>query len=155
MLFHIVDDLPELRDILSSLIASKGHDTKQFDSAESYLKYFNSAAFIAPVAILSDYMMTGKTGLQLIKAVREKSPYQKAVIVSGTPCSELDASIEAYLCYSLNKPYHMQELFDLLDVLIQCEQSCQRQTGRHTDFCHTDCSHGLDHPCPFHSGDSK
>lgn len=110
-MFHVIDDIPELRDVLKELIVCSGHQSMQFDSAESYLEYFDSDDFVAPVAILSDYMMTGITGFQLIKQVRKELPYQKAVILSGTPCSEFHADIESHLCYSLTKPYRIENCF--------------------------------------------
>jgi len=146
-MFHIIDDIPELRDVLKELIACAGKKTMQFDSAESYLAYFNSDAFVAPVAILTDYMMTGKTGLQLIRQVREKLPHQKAVIISGTPCSEFNPDIESYLCYSLTKPYKIEKLFAMLEGLEKCEQYCQPDTG---SFQQGRCQYGLEHECPFH-----
>jgi len=146
-MFHIIDDEPELLDVLKELIAYDGKKTMQFDSAESYLDYFHSDAFVAPVAILTDYMMTGKTGLQLIKQVREKLPHQKAVIISGTLCSDFNPNAESYLCYSLTKPYKIEKLFAMLEALEKCEQHCQPdadsvQPGR--------CQYGLEHECPFH-----
>lgn len=149
-LFHIVDDLSELRLVLTELIKCAGHTSLQFDSAESYLSYFNSTAFIAPVAILSDYEMTGLTGLEMIIEVRKKLPFQKAVILSGTPCKEFQDNIESYLCCSLAKPYHFEQLFAFLKFLIQCEDTCCSGLPQFNQTC----MHGLDHPCPFHQDDS-
>jgi len=146
-MFHIVDDMPELRDILSEIIASKGYKTMQFDSAESYLSYFNSIEYVAPIAILSDYIMDGQTGLQLIKKVREKRPHQKAVIISGTPGFEFNLNIDSYLCYSLNKPYKMKNLFSLLEALVQCDKHCQLNP---VNALQARCKFGLEHACPFY-----
>jgi len=146
-MFHIVDDMPELRDILSQIIASKGYKTMQFDSAGSYLSYFNSIEYMAPIAILSDYMMDGQTGLQLIKKVREKRPHQKAVIISGMPDADLNVNIDSYLCYSLNKPYKMAKLFSLLEALVQCDKHCQLNPLK---TLQTRCKFGLEHECPLH-----
>jgi DNA-binding NtrC family response regulator len=145
VMFHVVDDVSQLCYILSKLIEIQGYKTMQFDSAESYLEYFNSAEFIPPIAILSDYVMSGKTGLEMIKKVRKKLPYQKAVIISGTSCSESDATIHSYLCYSLAKPYSIEELSSLLEALIKCEQDCNLNFGAHIR-----CEYGLDHECPFY-----
>ena len=144
-MFHIVDDIAEMRDVLRDLIACAGQETMQFDSAESYLDYFNSNDYVAPIAILTDYKMTGMTGLQLIKKVREKAPLQKAVIVSGTPCSEFVLNIETYLCYSLTKPYKIDELFALLKALEECDHHYRSGSGNFPDRCH----YNLDHECPF------
>jgi len=145
-MFHIVDDIPELRDVLKELIVCGGYESMQFDSAESYLEYFNSDAYVAPAAILSDYIMTGLTGLQLIKKVRERLPLQKAVIISGTPCSELLVNIESYLCYSLTKPFRVEKLFALLKALDKCDHHCHKDSDNFPMRCH----YGLEHECPFH-----
>ena len=147
-MFHVVDDMPELRRILKELIAIAGYDAMQFDSAESYLEYFNSPEFVAPVAILSDYMMTGKTGLELVEQVREKLPLQKAVIVSGSYSSELNAAIESDLCYSLDKPYNVEELLLLLEALGKCEKKYQSKSG----VLQAHCEFGLEQECPLYSG---
>ncbi len=145
-MFHIIDDIPELRDVLKELIASAGYQAMPFDSAESYLDYFHSDAFVAPIAILSDYMMTGKTGFQLIRTVRQTLPFQKAVIISGTPCSDFDANIESHLCYSLTKPYKVEKLFALLTALEKCDQDCR---PAHDKF-RLRCQYNLEHACPFY-----
>jgi len=145
-MFHVVDDIPELRDVLKDLITSVGHQSMQFDSTESYLEYFHSDAFTAPVAILTDYMMTGKTGLQLIKQVRKALPHQKAVIISGTPCSEFSADIESYLCYSLTKPYKITKLFALLEALNTCDKNCLADSDQYQPHC----QYGIKHECPFY-----
>jgi len=146
-MFHIVDDIPELRDVLNELVVSAGYGAMQFDSAEAYLEYLNSDAFIAPVAILTDYLMGGKTGLQLVRKIRQQLPFQKAVIISGTPCSEWNANIESALCYSLTKPYRIEKLFSLLEALEKCDQHCQPNRA---NFQQPRCQYGLEHECPFY-----
>ncbi|HKI60687.1 MAG TPA: response regulator [Mariprofundaceae bacterium] len=144
-MFHIVDDIPELRDILQSLMKHRGYDSMVFDSTESYLAYFHSLEFAAPIAIITDYVMTGENGFELIKAVREKLPMQKAVIVSATPSSELEANIESALCYSLSKPYRAEKLYALLAALVSCHHEC----GTNKDGFEAECKFGLEHECPF------
>jgi DNA-binding NtrC family response regulator len=147
-MFHVVDDLPELRGVLRDLIECAGYACMQFDSTESYLEYFNSPEFVAPVAILTDYQMPGKTGLELIKQVREKLPLQKAVIVSGTYAPELHTIIESYLCHSLTKPYNIEEMFSLLEMLVTCENKYQSKSAP----SQARCEFSQEHKCPHYSG---
>jgi DNA-binding NtrC family response regulator len=147
-MFHVIDGLPETRDLLKEQIECAGYDSMQFDSAKSYLEYFNSPEFITPVAILSGYLMHGKTGIELVKQVRKKLPLQRAVIVSGVDDSLLHATIKSYLCYSLAKPYHMEELFSLLEVLVKCEKRYQSKP----EALQAHCEFGLEHECPHCSG---
>ncbi len=149
-MFHVVDDLPGLRELFKELIECAGYESMQFDSTESYLEYFNSPEYVAPVAILTDYLMTGKTGFELVKQVRKKLPLQKMVIVSGIAGYELTATIESYLCYSLAKPYHMEELFSLLETLVKCEEKHQAKS----EYLQPRCEFGLEHACPFYPGSS-
>jgi len=144
-MFHIVDDIQQLREILQALMKREGYEAMTFDSAESYLDYVHSAEFSAPVAIFTDYMMPGDNGLELVKKVREILPLQKAVIISGTPSSELDADIESYLCYSLTKPFRAEKLYDLLQALVKCEHECHAATDGYPPRCKFE----LEHECPF------
>ncbi len=150
-MFHIIDDIPEVLATLKGLIESAGYEAMPFDSAESYLEYLNSAAFVAPVAILTDFDMPGLNGLELVKKVREKLPLQKAVIVSGTPSPELDRATHAHLCDLLSKPYRPEELFSLLEMLVKCDQA--RRSDK--DTFQTRCKHGLEHECPFYPDKSQ
>ena len=145
-MFYAIDDLSDVLDVLKELIEYPGYEVLCFASAEKYLEYFDSPEFIAPIAILTDYMMMGQNGLELIKKVREKIPFQKAVMLSGTPCADLDASLESYLCYSLQKPYKPEKLFSVLKILIECEQ----HSSFHSKSNGMNCIFGLDHACPFH-----
>ena len=45
-MFHVIDDLPELRGVLKELIECAGYACMQFGSAESYLEYFNSPEYL-------------------------------------------------------------------------------------------------------------
>jgi len=145
-MFHFVDDLAELRRIFKDLIAMAGHTSMEFDSAESYLDYFNSESYQAPVAILTDYCMAGITGYQLIRKVRERLPFQKAAIISCTPAEELGPALDEMLCYSLTKPFRIEQLFTLLEALIGCHQHYKFGEGCYQP----ECCHNLNDSCPFY-----
>jgi len=145
-MFHAIDDLSDILDVLKDLIEYAGYEVMCFASSEKYLEYLDSPEFIAPIAILTDYMMVGQNDLELIKKVRERIPFQKAVILSGTPGADLEASLESYVCYALLKPYKPEKLFSILDALTECEQHCML----HSKIDEMDCAFGLEHTCPFH-----
>ncbi|MDX8390907.1 MAG: response regulator [Mariprofundaceae bacterium] len=147
-MFHIVDDQAVLLEVLQEFLECEGYEVMAFHSGEAYLEYLHSPEFIEPIAILSDYEMGGVTGLDMIKQVRQKIPAQKAIIISGTPSSELNASIHTYLCYFLAKPYDFDKLFLLLKSLDQCNQSCKSSANLKGH----NCEYGLKHPCPFRTG---
>lgn len=144
MMFHLIEDESQLLELLQEIVESSGYKSKQFKSAEQYLEYSNSSEFAAPIAILSDYQMDELTGLDLIKEIRKRTPFQRAVIITGKPSPVLDKSIHDHLCHLLHKPYQIDKIFRLLETLDRCEHECQSNY----EF-QIDCSYGLAHKCPF------
>ena len=142
-MFHVIDDQPVLRSVLCELLESQGYQSMHFDSAELYLEYFHSPEFVAPAAILSDYCMPGKTGLELIKLVRARLPHQKAVIMTGNLQAHIEPGLENHLCFLLIKPYKLEQLF----AVLQAQKSCQLSGAEFP----MQCEQGLDHQCPFHT----
>ncbi|MDX8411199.1 MAG: response regulator [Mariprofundaceae bacterium] len=124
-MFHVIDDMPELLEVYEGLIEHAGYRSVLFGSAESYLGYFNSSEFVAPVAILSDQKMNGMSGLELVKEIRKKIPHQKIVIITGTHCTSLNEEIDSRLCYLLTKPFKIEVFFSLLETLVNCEHLCR------------------------------
>lgn len=119
-MFHIIDDEDYIRDILEAMISRMGHHTQNFSSGNDYLTFMNSPKYTSPTAILTDYMMPGMNGYELIQHVRDKFPLQKIVLVSGTP--ERQESEQHGLCYTLQKPFKMDMLDTLITALINCHE---------------------------------
>jgi len=149
-MFHILDDEPELLDILQDIVESAGYGVMRFGSSEAYLKYFDSTAFVAPTAIGSDYQMGGISGLELIAKVREKIPFLKAAIISGRPSPELGKLRHKCLCHFLPKPYQFDKVYALLDAFDKCHHDWQSSDAALSNSCR----HGLEHSCPFHPDSS-
>ena len=144
--FHILDDETDLLELLQDIIEYVGYRTKLFKSAELYLEYFNSAAFVTPIAILTDYQMDGLTGLDLIKKVRERIPCQRAVIITGSPSYKLNRLIHDSLCHLLHKPYQIKDIPPLLKALDECKRTSQTDGNCFSE----NCGYGIDHRCPFY-----
>ena len=139
--FHIIDDEPDIRRILTAILARSGCESLSFDSALAYVNYMKTADYKPPVAILSDYLMPGMDGYELVRHVRKRLPTQKIVIISGTPNDDFDESKQ--LCFTLQKPFQMRALQDLIQALVACHHTqCPANTS------HTLCIFGIEHDCP-------
>lgn len=149
-MFHIIDDEPELLDILLELIERAGFKAMQFNSAEAYLEYFDSLAFITPTGIISDYQMGELTGVELIEKIRAKIPLLKAVIISGMSDPEQSILTNKCLCHFLPKPYQFDKIFTLLNTLDKCERDPSPLSHKYS----INCKYGLDHECPFQPNNS-
>ena len=80
----VADDEPEIRDVLSDLL-SPLYDCAAVGSAEDALVRLREGSFDL---VISDIMMGGMSGLELIPRVRELSPDTVVIMISGVQTVE-------------------------------------------------------------------
>ena len=80
----VADDEPEIRHVLSDLL-SPHYDCEAVGSAEEALELLRGGAYDL---IISDIMMGGMSGLDLIPRVRELSPDTVVIMISGVQTVE-------------------------------------------------------------------
>jgi len=144
MWLHLIEDGPELREVMSALITSEGHRAICFESAEAYLDFFSSPKYIAPAAIITDNRLPGMNGADLVKCIRQRLPSQKIVITTATIPDIKPVTAE--LCYELPKPFMYEELKALISDLAACTTTHDENNKY---FEHAICEFGLEHLCPF------
>ena len=86
----VVDDEPETRDLFAELLGRWGHEVFQTADGHEALKL---AAELHPDLIISDLVMPGLDGLQLVRALREDQPDTPVVIITGR--GTIDVAVEA------------------------------------------------------------
>ena len=146
-IFHIIEDEPLILETLDYMVSESGYDALCFDSGDKYIEHLNSPEFEAPVAVLSDIAMPGIHGYALVLEIRNRYPFQKVVLITGSPDEAFYQEAASQLCYSLDKPYHAEQLTALLTSLVNCEDA--HKSGDKSGYIH-DCEFGIDHDCPFH-----
>jgi len=112
MWFHIVEDEPELREIMRALITVEGYKAASFKSAEAYMVFFASLQYIKPVAIIIDNRMSGMNGIELARCIRKRVPFQRIVITTVT-LADIE-TVKSELCYELPKPFRYKQLKKML-----------------------------------------
>jgi two-component system response regulator FixJ len=77
---HIVDDDDAVRQSLAFLLSSAGLPVRLYESASAFL-----AGLSAPQSgcLITDIRMPGMTGIDLLKALREKSLSMPAIVITG------------------------------------------------------------------------
>jgi len=144
MWFHVIDDEAEFREIMTALVISEGYKAASFKSAEIYMDFFTSPQYIKPVAIIMDNRMSGMNGIELVKCIRKRAPFQRIVITTAT--LEDIEMVRSELCYELPKPFKYEQLKTMLGGLVACSKT-------HGDdficFENGICMFGLEHICPF------
>ncbi len=103
-----VDDDPELRSIVKDQLVSVGYD---IDEAEDGLMAMNKVKGSDYDLLLLDITMPGKSGLDVLKFVKEESPDCKVIMLTGVV--GLSVAIESLKLGAddyITKPYNMDYL---------------------------------------------
>src|ERR1700687_1551451 len=75
----IIDDEPNVLSVLSSLLSS-AHDCRTATSAIEAIEYLKEEAYDL---VLSDIVMPGMTGLELLAEITRLSPETVVILISG------------------------------------------------------------------------
>ena len=70
--------------------------------------------------VVTDMMMPGATGMEVLRATRRRQPRTKVIIITGTPSSEtlLEAKREGAYAY-LRKPFQLKHFLSVLKDAIE------------------------------------
>ncbi|MEA3543973.1 MAG: response regulator [Thermodesulfobacteriota bacterium] len=104
----VVDDEVLIRKSLQADLKQAGYEAETVDSGEAALAELDQNNYDL---IVTDLMMDGISGLELIKKVKEKDPTLPVIIITGY--GELKSAIEALRLGAadyLLKPYNVEEL---------------------------------------------
>ncbi|MFN4354789.1 chemotaxis protein CheB [Parvibaculum sp.] len=115
----IVEDDPEVRELLELLIGNEGHRVIASTDGVAALDMVTRDA-IRPDVVLADYNLpNGMDGLEFVTKLRQKlqSPLP-VIILTGDISARLLRNIAANNCIQLNKPVKSNELTDAIQRLI-------------------------------------
>lgn len=98
----VVDDDPEVREILAETLAEFGYGVIQAGSGEEALPMLGTRDGVN--LIITDVRMPGMSGLELIEQARARSPSLRVILISGYFLPQPIA------VRFLKKPFHMHEL---------------------------------------------
>ena len=119
---HIVEDDEVIREIFSEIIHDFGCRTLLFSSPTHYLGYMNEPDYSSPLAIISDVRMPEMNGYDFMHQVRQLNPFQKFVIVTGSP--EIEHKYKNLACMYLCKPFNPDSLKHHICLFLQCDKNC-------------------------------
>lgn len=116
MPIHIIDDNTSISEFIEELLEACSEEILCFHSAEEYLLYRGSYRYLEPKLIISDVVMGGMDGFDLIKNLQTKGLKAKVIIMSGfntrfnEPCHKVDCI--------LIKPFHPEKLITVASQLL-------------------------------------
>jgi CheY-like chemotaxis protein len=113
----VVDDDPLVRAVTSRVLRFKGYDVSEAVSGQSAIRFLASRCFDL---IITDLMMPGMSGSELVTEIREaKKSLIPVILMSGSGADVLK-SLNFENSRTLAKPY---EIEDLLDCVLAFERA--------------------------------
>ncbi len=76
----VVDDEAQICTLLTRILAREGYDVRAFTSGQEAL---DAAVQAPPEVVVTDLMMPGMTGLEMVRKMRESAPDLRAVLTTG------------------------------------------------------------------------
>ena len=115
----IVDDAPEIRTLVDTILRKGGYDVEQVASAADLKVAFGGAQ---PDVVLLDLVLTDGDGLELLPAIKKQWPETEVIVLTGN--ATFDAAVEA----TKRGAYHFQNKpFDHKSLLLLVERALEHK----------------------------
>jgi two-component system CheB/CheR fusion protein len=115
----VVEDDPELRDLLEQLLKDEGHHPETASDGLAALELAAEGTF-QPELMLADYNLpNGMNGLQVTAALRQRFHHEiPVVILTGDISAETRRDIASQDCVQFSKPVKAKELTQVIQRLL-------------------------------------
>ncbi len=121
----LVEDEPDLRDLLASVLTSRGHQVASVADGVAALDWIARGG-VQPDLILADHNLPrGLTGLELILKLRKNlDRHIPAIVLTGDICTQTARDVALAQCTLLNKPAKLKEVSYVIQrLLTQAERA--------------------------------
>ena len=112
----VADDDPDMLRVTAAILNRSGYNVLTALNAEVALKAFEEASHAIQL-VISDVVMPGLKGPQLLRSIKSLSPSTATLLMSGTLGIAFDASAA-----SIEKPFRLPALVAMVrDLLARCD----------------------------------
>lgn len=129
---HVVDDDPDLCDVMADLLASAGICARTYGSAESYLA---AAKPDLPSCLVLDVQLAGASGLDLQRQMLDTGAQTPIVFISGH--GDVAMSVQALRAGAvtfLSKPFESDALIDAVREGLERDARARVQRHERAEF---------------------
>ena len=111
----VVDDyLPTRRLIIDALNQSSNYDISEAENGRDAIGLFDASDYDL---VISDIMMPGMSGMELLHKIREKNPATAVIMITGNPTTDLTVSaIKKGAVDFITKPFDIDDLLYKVDI---------------------------------------
>lgn len=138
----IVDDEPKIRELMSGILEEEGLFTMRAGSVDEALQWLDTSVVDL---VLTDLSMPERTGIDLVRQLRESFPQIPSVIITGY--ASTDTAIEALrlgVSDYLKKPFHLDALKNVVRKVLgqrartEATEAWQRDVDAETERSRTE-----------------
>ena len=113
----VVEDEPAMQKVIQQILTMEGYDSR---FAEDGIKGHEAYYRFKPDLLISDVVMPGMNGLELVAKVRKTNPTIKVIYISGffdiDPLKgQIHADVTRYGYRTLAKPFKISEMLTLIE----------------------------------------
>jgi len=109
----LVDDEPDIRDVLSLSLADMGYHVYEAENGDEALRIFKD---VQPSMVMTDIKMPGMDGIELLKKIKHENPETEVIMITGH--GDMDLAIRSLKCEAtdfITKPINV----DALELALQ------------------------------------
>lgn len=115
----IVDDEPDIRELISGILEDEGYQTRKAGNADQALSEVRARA---PAVVLLDIWLEGSSldGMELLKAIKRLRPQTQVIMISGHGTIETAVKAMKLGAYEfIEKPFQSDRLLLLVERAIE------------------------------------
>jgi DNA-binding response OmpR family regulator len=130
----VIDDEPDVCDVLSRVLERQGHEVLSAPDGNTGLELCRAQA---PDVVVTDIVMPGEHGVDIIRRLRQEFPGMGIIAISGggnaavagyqpgtiTTAAFMAAASQAGADYCLTKPFERDELLSSVKALVERNQN--------------------------------
>jgi DNA-binding NtrC family response regulator len=123
----IVDDDAEMRSLLRDALEHEGFHVREHGAAEGLMPLI---AAWAPHVVILDKEMTGSSGLDVLRHMRQRHPEMPVVFVTAFGGAEVEAEARRLgAAYYMDKPFRVTRLLEVLHTVVGPFEGKDRPVG--------------------------
>ena len=114
---YVVDDEPMVGELVATVLEMDGYQTSLFRNPAEALKAFITAN-PRPALLLTDFVMDGLNGMELIESCKRTQPTLKTILYSGNVGAEIIQRYAFKPDFFIRKPFHPKTLLDTVRLVL-------------------------------------
>jgi two-component system, LuxR family, response regulator FixJ len=116
---HVIDDDPAIRDSLSLLLTTEGHEVRTYESARGFLEAIGEGE---NGCVVTDVRMPGLSGLDLVETMRKRHISMPIIVITGH--ADIPLAVQAMKQGAVDffeKPFDEDALLASIQQVLRCK----------------------------------